>query len=202
MPISAPSINQEQLRCEIKREYREVAVNAHKGFHFHTGRPLAKILGYDMELVNRIPERSVESMAGTGNPFAMGSMSPGEYVLDIGCGAGFDSLVAGLQVGPTGRVIGIDLTPEMVAKARESAVELGLDHVDFVEGVAEFLPVPDDWADVIISNGVVNLIPDKTRLFQEMARVLKPGGRLQIGDILVKEAVSQAAIDDIDLWTG
>ena len=202
MPINAPSLDQERLRCEIRREYREVALNAKKGFHFHTGRPLAQILGYDESILARIPEGSVESMAGTGNPFAVAEIREGERVVDIGCGAGFDCLVAALMVGPTGKVVGIDLTPEMVAKARQSAAQMGLDNASFRIGCAESLPVPDAWADVIISNGVVNLVPDKRGLFKEMLRVLKPGGRLQIGDIVVQEEVPQESIDDIDLWTG
>lgn len=202
MPINAPSVDQEQLRCEIRREYKEVALHAEKGFHFHTGRPLAKILGYDQSLVDQIPESSVESMAGTGNPFLVGEINEGERIVDIGCGAGFDSLVAALKVGPTGKVVGVDLTPEMVAKARQGAVQMGLKNVDFRIGVAESLPVPSGWADVVISNGVVNLVPDKIGLFKEMYRVLKPGGRLQIGDIIVQEEVPQESIDDIDLWTG
>lgn len=202
MPINAPTIDSDQLRCEIRREYREVALNAQKGFHFHTGRPLARILGYEEELVDLVPAGSVESMAGTGNPFTAGEIRDGEFVVDIGSGAGFDSLVAALKVGPQGKVVGVDVTPEMVAKARRSAEEMGLRNVNFRIGVAEVLPVPDGWADVIISNGVVNLVPDKTKLFQEMHRVLKPGGRLQIGDIIVQEEVPQESIDDIDLWTG
>lgn len=202
MPINAPSVNQEQLRCEIRREYKEVALHADKGFHFHTGRPLAQILGYDEDLLDQIPESSVESMAGTGNPFAIGDIAQGERVVDIGCGAGFDSLVAALKVGSTGKVVGVDLTPEMVVKARHGAAQMGLENVDFRIGFAETLPVPDAWADVIISNGVVNLVPDKVGLFKEMLRVLKPGGRLQIGDIIVQEEVPQESIDDIDLWTG
>jgi len=202
MPIAAPTVDQEQLRCEIRREYREVALHAEKGFHFHTGRSLARILGYDQSLLDQIPESSVESMAGTGNPFAVGELREGEKVVDIGCGAGIDSLVAALKVGPTGKVVGVDLTPEMVAKARLGAAQMGLKNVDFRIGFAETLPVPDNWADVIISNGVVNLVPDKRGLFKEMLRVLKPGGRLQIGDIIVQEEVPQESIDDIDLWTG
>jgi arsenite methyltransferase len=202
MPITVPTVDQEQLRCEIRREYREVALHAEKGFHFHTGRSLARILGYDQSVLDQIPESSVESMAGTGNPFAVGELREGEKVVDIGCGAGIDSLVAALKVGPAGKVVGVDLTPEMVAKARLGAAQIGLKNVDFRIGFAETLPVPDNWADVIISNGVVNLVPDKRGLFKEMLRVLKPGGRLQIGDIIVQEEVPQESIDDIDLWTG
>lgn len=201
-PASVPKVNIEELRSAISTEYRDVAINPQKGFHFHTGRPLAKILGYDDELIKAVPESSVNSFAGTGNPFSLGTIRLGERVVDVGCGTGFDSLIAAHMVGNGGRVIGIDMTPEMLRKARGSSELAGLSNVDFRKGVAEALPVDDKWADVVISNGVVNLCPDKLAVFREMYRVLKPGGRLQIADILVEKPVPEEAKEDIDLWTG
>jgi ubiquinone/menaquinone biosynthesis C-methylase UbiE len=127
---------------------------------------------------------------------------PGEHVVDVGCGAGIDSIIAARMVGPTGSVIGLDMTPAMVEKARAGATEAGLQNLDFRQGLAESLPVADGWADVVISNGVLNLFPDKLAGLQEMARVLKPGGRLQIGDILVQKAVPEKGKQDINLWKG
>lgn len=201
-PVSVPKVNIEVLRSAISTEYREVALNPQKGFHFHTGRPLAKILGYDDELIKTVPESSISSFAGTGNPFSLGTIRPGERVVDVGCGAGFDSFIAAHLVGNGGRVIGIDMTPEMLRKAQRAAEAAGLSNIEFRKGVAEALPVDDKWADVVISNGVLNLCPDKLAVFREMYRVLKPGGRLQIADILVEKPVPEEAKEDIDLWTG
>jgi SAM-dependent methyltransferase len=192
----------EVLREAIQAEYAEVAANPQKGFHFHTGRPLARMLEYAEEWLIGIPESSVESFAGTGNPFSLGELRPGERVADVGCGAGIDSLIAAKKVRPEGRVIGVDMTPFMLEKARRAAVEMGLANVEFREGYAEALPVEDSWADVVISNGVLNLMPDKAAALEEMSRVLKPEGRLQIGDILVRKAVPESAKRKIDLWTG
>jgi arsenite methyltransferase len=192
----------ETLRHAIREEYEVVAHEPQRGFHFHTGRPLAGILGYEDEWLEGIPESVIESFAGTGNPFSLGAIQPGEHVVDIGCGAGIDSLIAGKMVGPEGRVIGVDMTAAMLQKARQGAAEAGMQQVDFREGYGEELPVPDEWADVIISNGVLNLMPDKDAGLREMARALKPDGRLQIGDILVQKAVPDSAKRDIALWTG
>ncbi len=200
--IAVPKIDLETLRCEISKEYAEVASNPTKGFHFHTGRPLTKILGYPESLLEGIPEASIEAFAGTGNPFSMGPIRSGENVVDIGSGAGIDSLIAAGMAGPSGRVVGTDMTREMLERARAAASEGGYGNVEFRQGHAEALPVPDGWADVVISNGVVNLCPDKSAVFGEMHRVLKPGGRLQIGDILVEKAVPESAKERIDLWTG
>lgn len=190
------------LREAIRDEYAEVASHPEKGFHFHTGRPLARMLEYADEWLEGIPETSIESFAGTGNPFSLGELRAGERVVDVGCGAGIDSLIAAKKVGPDGRVIGVDMTPSMLEKARRAAVETGLANVEFKEGYGEALPVEDGWADVVISNGVLNLMPDKSAALQEMSRVLKPDGRLQIGDILVQKAVPESAKRKIDLWTG
>ena len=197
-----PALDVDTLRQAIQEEYAEVASYPEKGFHFHTGRPLARILEYADEWLIGIPESSIESFAGTGNPFSLGELRPGERVVDVGCGAGIDSLIAAKKVGPEGRVIGVDMTPSMLEKARQAADEVGLANVEFREGYAEELPVEDCWADVMISNGVLNLMPNKATALEEMSRVLKPDGRLQIGDILVQKAVPESAKRKIDLWTG
>lgn len=202
LPISASKVDTESLRDAIREEYAEVAANPEKGYHFHTGRPLAKILGYDEAWVDAVPEGAVESFAGTGNPFSLGELEPGAHVVDMGSGAGFDSLIAARLVGPEGQVVGVDMTPEMLEKSRAAAAEAGLAQLEIREGYIESLPLPDGWADVVISNGVVNLCPDKPTVFGEMYRVLKPGGRIQIADIMVRKAVPEEAKGDIDLWTG
>ncbi|MEE9255649.1 MAG: methyltransferase domain-containing protein [bacterium] len=199
---ATPDLDIGALREAVQKEYAEVAKHPDKGFHFHTGRRLAKILGYLDEWLDRIPESAIESLAGTGNPFSLGEVGPGERVVDIGCGAGMDSFLAASFVGPGGGVIGVEMTQEMLEKARAAAGEEEIPQLELKEGFAEDLPVPDGWADVVISNGVVNLCPDKSRVFAEMRRVLKPGGRIQIADILVQKAVPEEAKLEIDLWTG
>jgi SAM-dependent methyltransferase len=195
-------LNLGELRAAVQAEYAVVALNPAQGFHFHTGRPLAQRLGYREAWLEGVPEAAIESFAGTGNPFSLRELSPGERVVDVGSGAGIDSLIAARMVGPNGRVVGVDMTPAMLNKARQAALEAGLDHVEFREGYGEALPVLDGWAEVVISNGVLNLMPDKSIALQEMARILKPGGRLQIGDILVQKPVPESAKRKIDLWTG
>ncbi len=199
---SQPTIFLETLRCEIKREYAEVATEPTKGFHFHTGRPLAEILGYTNELLDGLPEPAIASLAGTGNPFALGPLNRGERVIDLGCGAGMDTLIAARMVGPEGKVVGIDMTEEMLDRARAGAAAMGLTNIELHQGYIEAIPVDDEWADVIISNGVINLAPDKRKVFREMHRVLKADGRLQIGDIVVQKAVPESAKRNIDLWAG
>jgi arsenite methyltransferase len=195
-------VDTETLRSAIKREYQEVAEHPDKGFHFHTGRRLTRIVGYKDEWFAGVSERAVESFAGTGNPFAMGELAAGERVVDVGSGGGIDSLIAARMVGLTGSVVGIDMTPAMLEKARAATAESGVDNVEFREGYMEQLPVVDGWADVVISNGVLNLTPDKQKAVGEMFRVLRSGGRLQIGDILVNREVPAGAKKNIDLWTG
>jgi arsenite methyltransferase len=192
----------EKLREAIQEEYAEVAACPIKGFHFHVGRPLAARLGYPAEWVDPLPEPVVESFAGVGNPFSWGELRPGETVIDLGSGAGFDAILAARMVGPEGRVIGVDMTPAMLEKARANAALLGLGNVEFREGYLEELPVKDVAADVVISNGVINLCPDKAVVLREAFRVLKPGGRMQIADIVVARAVPEDAKADISLWTG
>jgi arsenite methyltransferase len=192
----------EVLREAIRTEYGQVASDPEQGFHFHTGRRLTRILGYDDAWLDGVPEESIASFAGTGNPFSLGVLRAGEHVVDVGCGAGIDSLIAARMVGPGGAVVGVDMTPAMLDRARASAAEGGFANVHFHGGLAESLPVADSWADVVISNGVLNLFPDKLAGLQEMARVLKPGGRLQVGDILVQKSVGDKAKRDINLWKG
>jgi arsenite methyltransferase len=190
------------LRTAIREEYAEVAACPMKGFHFHTGRFLADRLGYPADRVDGLPDAVVESFAGVGNPFSWGDVALDETVVDLGCGAGFDSILAAQMVGPEGRVIGVDMTPAMLNKARRNAELLGLSNVDLRQGFLEELPVADGAVDVVISNGVINLCPDKATVLAEAFRVLKPGGRLQIADIIVAKAVPEGAKQDIALWTG
>jgi arsenite methyltransferase len=190
------------LRRAIQDEYTLVAVDPAGDFHFHTGRRLAAILAYDDEWLSGVPEATIASFAGTGNPFSLGRPAAGEHVVDVGCGAGIDSIIAANMVGATGSVIGVDMTPAMLDKARKSANEADVHNIEFHHGLAESLSVADNWADVVISNGVLNLFPDKLAGLREMARVLKPGGRLQIGDILVQKAVPEKGKQDINLWKG
>ncbi|HEV8719713.1 MAG TPA: methyltransferase domain-containing protein [Candidatus Binatia bacterium] len=189
------------LRDEVKSKYREVAANPSGEYHFHTGRPLAKRLGYDPALVDSMPDAAVESFAGVANPFSLRSLEQGERVVDAGSGGGFDCFVAAHQIGPQGQVVGIDMLPEMLEKSRKTAEFIGFKNVEFREGLLEEIPVEDRWADVVISNGVINLCADKKRVFSELWRVLRPGGRLQFGDIANGKPVPESAIRNIDLWT-
>jgi len=193
-------VDSDALRAQVTEKYTEIANEPEKGAHFHTGKSLAMMVGYPEAIIDSLPAGTVESFAGTGNPFSMGELKPGETVLDLGCGAGFDSLIAARQVGASGRVISIDMTPAMLDKARVGASEAGLSNVEFHEVYAESLPVQDKSVDVVISNGVINLCPDKMAVFGEINRVLKPGGRIQLGDMVVHKAVPDDAKADIDLW--
>jgi len=190
------------LREQVRDKYREVAVDPAASFHFHTGRGLASRLGYEAAAVDALPDLAVESFAGVGNPFSLRRLAPSERVVDVGSGAGFDSFIAAGQVGPGGQVVGVDMTAEMLSKSRRTAEALGPAHVDFRDGLAEALPVDDGWADVVISNGVINLCADKQGVFAEILRVLRPGGRLQFADIANGRPVPAEALRDIDLWTG
>src|SRR5438309_9419996 len=194
-------IDVELLKREIKKTYASVSQEPGKDFVFPTGRPWAEDLAYPRELAN-VPESAVESFAGVANPFLLGRLEPGERVLDLGSGAGTDSLVAAQMVGDEGRVVGIDMTPEMLAKARAAAAEMGAGNVEFVEGEGERLPFADGSFDVVISNGVIDLIPDKDAVFAELFRVLAPGGRIQIADVTIQNPVSAEGRRNIDLWTG
>ncbi len=195
-------VDADLLREQVREMYREVAVEPHATFHFHTGRPLAARLGYDEAVVGALSDRAVESFAGVGNPFSLRRLEPGERVVDIGSGAGFDSFIPAEQVGVTGRVVGVDMTAEMLKKSRGTADARGVGHVEFREGLAEALPLKDASADVVISNGVINLCADKQAVFAEIRRVLRPGGYLQFADIANGRPVPPEALRDIDLWTG
>jgi arsenite methyltransferase len=195
-------VDVDTLRKQVRDKYREVAIDPHGVHHFHTGRPLASRLGYDQSVVDALPDRAVESFAGVGNPFSLRRLQPGERVVDVGSGAGFDSFIAATQTGPMGQVIGIDMTAEMLTKSRATANELGLRQVEFREGLAETMPVENEWADVVISNGVINLCADKQAVFAEIFRVLRPGGVLQFADIANGRPVPIEAMRDVDLWTG
>ncbi len=196
-----PTVDAVALREDVKDKYRAVAIKPDGKYHFHTGRPLAKRLGYDDAVVDPMPDEAIESFAGVGNPFELRTLEEGEKVVDIGSGAGFDCFVAASQVGPGGQVVGIDMTEEMLTKSRATAKAMGADNVEFREGLIEDMPVEDGWADVVISNGVINLCADKKQTFSEIIRVLRPGGTLQFADIANGKAVPASAIADIDLWT-
>ena len=189
------------LRKEIQEKYTEVASNPELTFHFHHGLPLAKILEYPEQLLDGLPDEAVESFAGVGNPFSVGEIATGETVLDIGSGCGFDCMIAAKLVGPAGKVIGVDMTDAMLQRSRKTAKNLGLTQLEFKKGYAEELPAPDGSVDVVISNGVINLTPDKYAVFNEVFRVLKPGGRLYLADIVVYKQVPDEAKKNVDLWT-
>ena len=189
------------LREEVKKKYRAVALEPHGEYHFHTGRPLAKRLGYDGKVVGALPDSAVESFAGVGNPFSSRELKAGERVVDIGSGGGFDCFIAASQVGSGGHVVGVDMTEAMLTKSRATARAMKLANVEFREGLIEELPVEDQWANVVISNGVINLCADKQKVFSEIWRILRPGGHLQFADIANSQPVPEAAIANIDLWT-
>jgi arsenite methyltransferase len=194
-------IDVDLLKSEIRKTYASVSREPEKDFVFPTGRAWAEDLGYPEELA-RVPDSAVESFAGVANPFSLGRLEPGERVLDLGSGAGTDSLVAAQMVGPEGSVTGVDMTPEMLAKARAAAKELGAGNAEFVAAEAESLPFSDASFDVVISNGVIDLIPDKDAVFAELHRVLDPGGRIQLADVTIQNPVSDEGRRNIDLWTG
>jgi len=200
--VSGIAVDVAKLREEIRIKYVEVVEHPDATFHFHTGLRAAANAGYLDGWLEGLPKSSIASFAGVANPFHWGLPRSGERVVDVGSGTGMDAMVAANAVGADGRVIGVDMTPEMLERAREGAVEAEISNVEFREGLAEQLPVDDEWADVVISNGVINLVPDKLGAYREIARVLKPGGRAQIADICVEKPVPESALQDIDLWTG
>lgn len=195
------TVDPEALRADVREKYAEVAINPGGAFHFHTGRPLAEMLGYPVGIRNALPDSAIDSFAGVDCPFTPARIPVGGKVVDFGSGGGFDCFVAADLVGPTGKVIGVDMTPAMLERSRRVAAELGLHNVEFRDGILEEVPVEDGWADVIISNGVLNLVADKVRVFAEAYRVLRPGGVLQFADIAVGVEVPEAARCDIELWT-
>jgi len=190
------------LRDAIRKTYADVSTDPARDFIFPTGRAWAQDLGYPEPELSRIPDGSVGSFAGVANPFALGRIEPGARVLDLGCGAGTDLLIAAQMTGPAGSVIGVDMTAAMLDRARASAHEMGLAGVELHQSLIEELPVDDGSVDVVISNGVIDLVPDKERVFDEIDRVLRPGGRVQLADVVIHTEVSEDARKRIDLWTG
>jgi SAM-dependent methyltransferase len=190
------------LREEIRKTYTDVSTDHEQEFIFPTGRGWARELGYPEPELGHVPDATAESFAGVANHWVLGGIEPGSVVLDLGCGAGTDLLIAAQMTGPTGRVIGVDMTPPMLEQARASAREMGLDNVELHESLIESLPLDDASVDVVISNGVIDLVPDKDAVFDEIDRVLRPGGRLQVADVIIHEEVSEDARKRIDLWTG
>jgi len=190
------------LREEVQHHYAQVAVAPNEEYHFHTGRRAALQVGYESELLDGVPEQGLEAFAGIANPFHFGLPAAGENVIDIGSGGGTDATIAACAVGDSGHVIGVDMTSEMLERARSAAAKEGISNIEFRQGLAEALPIEDGWADLVISNGVLNLVPDKVGAYNEVMRVLRPGGRIQIADICVDKLVPESAKRDIDLWTG
>jgi SAM-dependent methyltransferase len=190
------------LREEIRRTYRDVSTAPEQDFIFPTGRAWAQDLGYPEPELSRVPDATVESFAGVANHWLLGAIEPGSVVLDLGCGAGTDLLIAAQMTGPTGRVIGIDMTASMLDRARSSAEAMGLSNVELHESLIESVPLADASVDVVISNGVIDLVPDKDVVFDEIDRVLRPSGRLQLADVIIHNEVSEDARKRIDLWTG
>ena len=190
------------LRDEIQKTYTEVSTDQDHDFIFPTGRTWAEELGYPEPELSRVPNGTVDSFAGVANHWTLGRLEPGQTVVDLGCGAGTDLLIAAQMTGPTGRVIGVDMTPSMLERARASAQEMGIDHLALHESLIEALPLEDASVDVVISNGVIDLVPDKDAVMDEIDRVLRPGGRLQIADVVIHHEVSEDARARIDLWTG
>jgi arsenite methyltransferase len=195
-------VDVDRLRAEVQEHYAEVAHDPHGEYHFHTGRTATTRLGYDDALLDGFPDACVEAFAGVANPFAWGPPAAGERVVDVGSGGGLDAMVAARAVGADGQVVGVDMTPAMLERARANAAAAGIDNVEFRQGFAEDMPVPDGWADLVISNGVLNLVPDKVAAYEEILRVLRPGGRIQIADVCVEVEVPEEARRNIDLWKG
>ena len=200
--MTEPPVDVDVLRDEIRRTYTGVSTDQDEQFIFPTGRAWAQELGYPEPELERVPDATVESFAGVANHWVLGRVEPGAIVLDLGCGAGTDLLIAAQMTGPTGRVIGVDMTSAMLDRARESADAMGLDHVALHEALIESLPLADASVDAVISNGVIDLVPDKDAVLDEIDRVLRPGGRLQLADVVIHRAVSEDSRKRIDLWTG
>jgi arsenite methyltransferase len=202
MSAAEAPVDVDVLREEIRRTYTHVSIAPEQEFIFPTGRAWARELGYPEPELARVPEATVESFAGVANHWTLGRIEPGSVVLDLGCGAGTDLLIAAQMTGAAGRVIGVDMTATMLERARQSATEMGLANVELHESLIEALPLDDASVDVVISNGVIDLVPDKDAVFDEIDRVLRPGGRLQLADIVIHHEVSEDARSRIDLWTG
>jgi SAM-dependent methyltransferase len=204
MSLACPvTLDKERLKSEVHAIYAKVAENPQGDFHFHRGAEYAaRLLGYDPTELNKLPETATAAFAGVGNPFIMDPLPPGATVIDIGTGAGMDCLLAGRRVGQAGSVVGIDMTDAMLQRARDGAAEAGLSHVRFEKAEMTDLPLESSTVDLVISNGVFNLAPDKKAVFNELHRVVTPGGRLQFADIIVGTELSEEVRNNIDLWTG
>jgi arsenite methyltransferase len=202
MSATENPVDVDVLREEIRKTYSDVSTAPEQEFIFPTGRKWAQELGYPEQELARVPDATVESFAGVANHWTLGGIEPGSVVLDLGCGAGTDLLIAAQMTGPAGRVIGVDMTATMLERARQSATEMGLTNVELHESLIEALPLGDASVDVVISNGVIDLVPDKDAVFDEIDRVLRPGGRLQLADVVIHREVSEDARSRIDLWTG
>jgi arsenite methyltransferase len=200
--VTGPPVDVDVLRDEIRRTYTDVSTDQEQEFIFPTGRSWARELGYPEPELARVPDATVASFAGVANHWDLGRIEPGSVVLDLGCGAGTDLLVAAQMTGSAGHVIGVDMTSAMLERARQSATEMGLDNVELHEALIEALPLDDASVDVVISNGVIDLVPDKDAVLDEIDRVLRPGGRLQLADVVIHREVSEDARKRIDLWTG
>jgi SAM-dependent methyltransferase len=200
-PVEAP-VDVDVLRNEIRKTYTDVSTDQEQEFIFPTGRWWAQELRYPEPELTNVPDATVESFAGVANHWPLGRIDPGDVVLDLGCGSGTDLLIAAQMTGPRGRAIGVDMTPAMLERARASAAEMGLGNVELHEALIEALPIEDGSIDVVLSNGVIDLVPDKDAVFAEIDRVLRPGGRLQIADVVIHNEVSEDARKRIDLWTG
>jgi arsenite methyltransferase len=202
MSTAEVPVDVEVLREEIRKTYADVSTDQQRDFIFPTGRAWAQELGYPEPELSRLPDATVDSFAGVANHWLLGRIEPGSVVLDLGCGAGTDLLIAAQMTGPRGRVIGVDMTASMLDRARASAEEMGFANVELHEGLIEAVTLDDASVDVVISNGVIDLVPDKEAVFDEIDRVLRPGGRLQLADVVIHHEVSEDARKRIDLWTG
>jgi arsenite methyltransferase len=202
MTATGIPVDVDVLRHEIKKTYADVSTDQDQEFIFPTGRAWAQELGYPEPELSRVPDASVGSFAGVANHWTLGRIEPGSVVLDLGCGAGTDLLIAAQMTGGAGRAIGVDMTPAMLESAAASAREMRLENVELHEALIEALPLADQSVDVVISNGVIDLVPDKDVVFAEIDRVLRPGGRIQVADVVIHTEVSEDARKRIDLWTG
>jgi len=202
MSATRAPVDTDVLRSEIRKTYTDVSTDQGRDFIFPTGREWARALAYPEPELSRVPDAIAASFAGVANHWLLGRPAPGSVVLDLGCGAGTDLLIAAQTVGAAGRAIGVDMTPAMLERAGAGAREMGLANVELHESLIEALPLDDDSVDVVISNGVIDLVPDKEAVFDEIGRVLRPGGHVQLADVVIHEEVSEDARARIDLWTG